>query len=65
MYINTYMWNLEKWYIDDLICKAEKETQTWRTNIWIPTRGESGGRGSGRHWEIGIDTNTLLLLCMK
>ena len=25
-YINAYIWNLEKWYTDDLICKAEIET---------------------------------------
>ena len=36
------MWNLEKWYIDDLICKAEKETQTWRANIWILPGGRRG-----------------------
>ena len=24
--------------IDDLICKAETETHTWRTNVWIPRR---------------------------
>ena len=27
LYINIYVWNLEKW-VDDLICKAEIETQT-------------------------------------
>ena len=39
-YINAHMWNLKNG-IDDLICKAEIETQTWRTNIWIP-RGKVG-----------------------
>ena len=34
------MWNL-KIDIDGLICKAEIETQTQRTNVWIP----SGKRG--------------------
>ena len=29
------MWNLGK-YIDDLMCKAEIETQMERTDIWIP-----------------------------
>ena len=22
--------------MDDLICKAEVETETWRTNLWLP-----------------------------
>ena len=38
------MWSIEKWYIDDLICKAEIETQGKRTNTWIP-------RGKGGWWE--------------
>ena len=42
--------------MDELIHKAEIETQMWRTNIWIP-RGEGGG---GMNWEIGIDKYTLL-----
>ena len=37
------MWNLENG-IDDLICKAEIETQTYSTNIWIP-RGKGGEVG--------------------
>ena len=28
--------------IDDLICRAEIETQTQRTNVWTPRRGEGG-----------------------
>ena len=28
LYINAYVWNLEKNGIDELICKAEIETQT-------------------------------------
>ena len=36
----TYMWNLEN-DIDELICKTVAETQTYRTNVWIP-RGERG-----------------------
>ena len=34
------MWNLEKNGIDDLICKAEIETQIQITNIWIQRRKE-------------------------
>jgi len=33
------MWNLKKIVIDDLVYKAEIETQ--RTNVWIP-RGKVG-----------------------
>ena len=48
-YINAYMWNEEKNGIDDLICKAETETQTWRANIRTPRGG-----GGGRNREIGL-----------
>ena len=41
--INACMRNLEKWYIDDLICEAEIETQTWRRNV--QTRRGRGRRG--------------------
>ena len=46
--------------IEDLVCKAEIETQTQKTNAWI-----SGGKGGGMNWEIGIDIYTLLILCIK
>ena len=58
--INACMRNLEKWYIDDLICEAEIETQTWRRNV--QTRR---GRGGGVNWEAGVDTYTLLILGIK
>ena len=41
LYINTYMWNLKKNGIDDLIYKAEIEIQMQGTNIWTP-RGKKG-----------------------
>ena len=44
--------------IGGLICKAEIETQTYRTNVWIPRRN----RKSGRNWEVRIDIYTLLIL---
>ena len=44
---------------DEPICKAEREKQTKRTNIWIRRR-ESGG---GMSWEVGVDIYTLL--CIK
>ena len=37
---------------NELMCKAETEIQTQRTNVWIP-RGKGGG---GMDWETGIDT---------
>ena len=41
------------------ICKAELETQMWRTNIWT----SKGDRRSRMNWEIRIDIYTLL--CIK
>ena len=60
--ILTYICGIQKNSIDDLICKAEIETQTQRTNVWTP-RGERGG--GGMNWEIGIDIYTLSILCIK
>ena len=51
----------EKNGIDDLICKAETETQTWRTNIWI----SRGRRGVGRIGRLRLNTYALLILCIK
>ena len=59
--ILTHMCGIQKNGIDDPICKGEIETQTQRTNVWIP-RGNVGG------WEElgdGTDTYTLLILCIK
>ena len=51
----------EKISINDLIYKAEIETQTLRTNIWIPrVKGRDGMNG-----DTGIDIYTLLILCIK
>ena len=36
-----YICGIQKNGIDDLICKAEIETQMQRTNVWIP-RGKWG-----------------------
>ena len=54
----------EKTGIDDLVYKAEIETQMKRTNIWIP-RGKVGRGWRGMNWEIGIDIYILLTLCIK
>ena len=38
----THVCGIQRKDIDDLICKTEIETQTQRTNVWIPSRdGES------------------------
>ena len=44
--------------IDDLICKAEIETDAEKTY------GYQGGKG-GMNWEIGTDIYTLLILCIR
>ena len=47
---------IQKNDMEELICKAEIETQMQRTNVWTP-RGKKGG---GKIWEIGIDIYTLM-----
>ena len=38
----TYMWNLKN-STNELIYKAETESQTQKTNLWLPTgKGEEG-----------------------
>ena len=44
--ILTHIYGIQKDGIDDLICKAEIETQTQRTNVWIL-------RGKGEWDELG------------
>ena len=41
--------------LNELICKAEIESQMQRSNIWAPKRGVGGGM----YWEIGIDVYTI------
>ena len=41
--IKGYMWNPEKWYKP--ICRAGRETETQRINVWTP--------GGGRWDELG------------
>ena len=57
--IISLIYVIQKNDTDELICNAEIETQTQRTNIWIP-RVEGQG---GMNWKIGIDIYTLL--CIK
>ena len=44
--ILTHICGIQKNGTDELVCKAEIETQMQRTNVWTP-RGESGGGGGG------------------
>ena len=44
---------------DELIYKADTDSQTYRKNLWFPRR-EGWGKGIVR--EFGIDTCTLLYL---
>ena len=50
---------------DEPVCRAEIETQMWRTNVWAPMgeSGGGGGGGGGMNWAIGIDMYTLM--CVK
>ena len=58
----TYMWNLKyemnKW-ANELIYKTETDSQTSKTNLWLP-KGKRGG--GGVDWEFGIDMYTLVYL---
>ena len=54
--ILMHICGIQKSGVDKLICKAEIETQTQRTNVWMPRGERAGGMG----WEIGIDIYTLL-----
>ena len=54
-----HIWESRKNGIDELICKAEIEAQTQRTNVWLPRRKG----GSGMDLEVRIDIYTEL--CMK
>ena len=48
--ILTHICGIQKNGRDEPICKAEIETQTQRTNIWIP-RGGSGGWDELGDWD--------------
>ena len=40
----TYMWNLKKNGTNERIYKTEIESQTLKTNLWLP-KGKAGGGG--------------------
>ena len=54
------MWNLENGEVE-LICKAEIESQVYRTSLGLP----SGEGRVGMNWKTGIDIYALLILCIR
>ena len=52
--ILTLICGIQKNGIDNLICKAEIETQMQRTNVWRPSRG--GGQDKLGDWDGHINT---------
>ena len=58
--MNTYMWNLEKWYRWSYLQNRNRETDVEDKHMDIKR-----GRGSEMNWEIKIDIYTLLILCIK
>ena len=40
----TYMWKLKKNDTNELINKTETDSQTLKTNLWLP-KGKGGGKG--------------------
>ena len=64
LYINAYMWNLEKWYRWTGLQGRSRGTDI--ENKRVDTKGgkwREGGGGGGKNWEIGIDIYTLI--CIK
>ena len=52
------MWSL-KYDTNELIYKTETDSQTQRTDLWLP-KGRKGGRGMD--WEFGVSRCKLLHL---
>ena len=46
--ISLPVWNL-KYYTNKPICKTETDSQTWRTDLWLP-KGGGQGRGGVGSW---------------
>ena len=53
----TYMWNLKN-NTKELIYKTETDSQTQKTNLWLP-KGKGGG---GINWEYEINRYTPLYI---
>ena len=64
LYINTYMWNLERWYRWTCLQSRNRDTdvENKRMDTEVGKQGRGGG-GGGMNWEIGIDIYTLI--CIK
>ena len=62
-YINSYTWNLEKWYRWTGLLGRNRDTDV--ENKRMDTKGgkQGWGDGGGMNWEIGIDMYTLI--CIK
>ena len=65
--ILTHIFGTQKNGTDEMVCRAEIDTEMQRTNVWTP-RGESGiwgggGGGGVMNWAIGIDMYTPM--CIK
>ena len=58
--ILTHICGTQKNGTDELVRRAEIETQMQRTNVWTPRVEVAGGGGGGMNWEIGIDMYTLI-----
>ena len=50
----TYTWNL-KYDTKELICETETDSQTQRTDLWLP-RGGGWGRDGLRVWDQQMQT---------
>ena len=50
------MWNLKN-STNELIYKSETDSQTQKTNLWLP---KGKGAGGGIEWEFGISRCKLL-----
>ena len=63
-YINTYRWNVEKWYRWSGLQGRNRDTDVENKRM-APKRADMGGRGGGgrMNWETGIDIYTLI--CIK
>ena len=63
LYINAYMWSLEKWYRWTGF-QGRNRDKTCREQMYGHQGGKVGaGGGGGMNWEIGIDIYTLI--CIK
>ena len=58
--ILTHICGTQKNGTDELVCRAEIQTQMQRTNVGTPSRGSGGVGGGVMNWEIGIDMYTLI-----